>query len=73
MDKNNLILQEINLITLELEVDYPEIYKFIDEDILTLPFSEHPKITNEILEEYLDNLYHLLKAYKKTHFLKGIA
>lgn len=71
MDTFNKVLQEINLITMELESKYPEIYKFIDEDTLTLPFREHPKITIDILLEYLDNLRQLLQSYKKTHFLNG--
>ena len=73
MESTNQILQEINVITLEIESDYPEIYKFLDEDFLTLPSWEHPNINFEILKEYLDTLSQLLKGYRKTHFINAVA
>ena len=71
MKKITRILQEITKVTTEMETSYPEIYKFLDEDISTLPFREHPKINFEILKEYLDSLNQLLQHYKKTHLING--
>ena len=67
MKRISNLLNEINLITLEIETKYPEIYKFIEEDTLTLPFREHQPINAEILFDYLESLKELLSHHKKTH------
>lgn len=67
MERMSKILNEITLITLEIETKYPEIYKFLEEDTLTLPFKEHPQINAEILFDYLESLKQLLSHYKETH------
>lgn len=69
MERFNRLLNEITLITLEIETKYPEIYKFLDEDTLTLPFKEHPKINSEVLYDYLESLKQLLAHHKETHIL----
>ncbi|WP_034920751.1 hypothetical protein [Gillisia sp. CAL575] len=69
MESITRLLNQINIITLEIETKYPEIYKFLDEDTLTLPFREHPKINAEILFDYLQSLKQLLSHHKETHLL----
>ena len=69
MESITRLLNQINFITLEIETKYPEIYKFLDEDTLTLPFREHPKINAEILLDYLQSLKQLLSHHKETHLL----
>ncbi|RKS50540.1 hypothetical protein BC962_2311 [Gillisia mitskevichiae] len=63
------LLNEITLKTLEIETKFPEIYKFLDEDTLTLPFREHPKINFEVLLDYLETLKQLLSHHKETHLI----
>ncbi len=67
MDPKTRILNEITSITLEIETKYPEIYKFLEEDTLTLPFKKHPNINAEVLLEYLESLKQLLAHHKETH------
>jgi len=69
MEQITRILNEITTITLEIETKYPEIYKFLDEDTITLPFREHPKITSEVLLNYLESLKQLLWHHKETHLI----
>ena len=58
-----------SITTLEIETKYPEIYKFLDEDTLTLPFRRHPKINAEVLMDYLQSLKQLLSHHKETHII----
>jgi hypothetical protein len=69
MESIKRLLNEITLVTLEIETKYPEIYKFLDEDTLTLPFREHPKINSEVLHDYLESLKQLLSHHKETHLI----
>ncbi len=69
MERITKILNEITLITLEIETKYPEIYKFLEEDTLTLPFKEHPSINSEVLFDYLESLKQLLSHHKETHLI----
>jgi hypothetical protein len=69
MERISNILNEITLITLEIETKFPEIYKFLEEDTLTLPFREHPQINAEILFDYLESLNQILLRYKETHVI----
>ncbi len=69
MEKITKILNEITLITLEIETKYPEIYKFLEEDTLTLPFRKHITINYEVLYDYLESLKQLLSHHKETHLL----
>jgi len=69
MEHITTLLNEITLITLEIETKYPEIYKFLEEDTLTLPFKEHPKINSDVLIDYLESLNQLLSHHKETHLI----
>ena len=69
MESIKRLLNEITLVTLEIETKYPEIYKFLDEDTLTLPFREHPRINSEVLYDYLESLKQLLCHHKETHLI----
>ncbi len=71
MERITTLLNEITSITLEIETIYPEIYKFLEEDTLTLPFMEHPTINSEILFDYLESLKQLLLHHKETHLIYG--
>jgi hypothetical protein len=45
------ILTEITQLTNNIETNYPELYRFIDENPMTIPSSNHPQITKEIMED----------------------
>lgn len=61
------ILKEITDLTFKIESEYPELYKFLDENPITIPAFEHPDIDKKIMKEYLDDLKQLLEQYIKTH------
>ncbi len=67
MDKAQSISLEITELTNKIETDYPEIYKFLDEDPMTIPNTAHPDIDEKALQAYLDDLKELVKQYLKTH------
>ena len=61
------ILKQITNLTLKIEVEYPELYCFLNEDILTIPSKNHPKINIKVMQNYLETLQQMLKEYIKTH------
>ena len=67
MAKLDKLIAEITGLTLELETSYPSIYRFLEEQEVTLPRFEHPEMTEKIFTEYLENLKQLLFRYKQSH------
>ena len=66
---NNLknLMTEITRITTEIETEHPELYRFLDENPMTLPATGHPEINKEVLEEYLQSLRQELRHYLEAH------
>ena len=54
-------MTEITQLTSNIETNYPEIYRLLDENTLTIPADGHPTIDNKVLESYLQTLKELLK------------
>ncbi|MFD1553364.1 hypothetical protein DNU06_06780 [Putridiphycobacter roseus] len=67
MNKLNKILTEVSQLTLNIESNYPELYRFIDENPMTIPTSSHPDIDKEAMEDYLKSLKSILKHHIETH------
>ncbi|WP_338732293.1 hypothetical protein [Mangrovimonas cancribranchiae] len=61
------LLQEISTLTRDIESNYPELYKYLDENPITIPNMEHPNIDNKALEDYLSSLKALVKKYQEEH------
>ena len=61
------ILQEIVQLTTNIETNYPELYRSLDENPMTLPVSKHPHMDEEVMQEYLESLKQLLKHHLETH------
>ncbi|MGM5469128.1 hypothetical protein ACS386_02525 [Flavobacteriaceae bacterium LMO-SS05] len=66
------LLTELLQIIKEIEANYPELYQYLDENPMTIPNVQHPKIGDEELEHYLESLRDLLDKRKnsmkqKTH------
>ena len=61
------LLSEIMLLTNEIETEYPELYRFLDENPMTIPSDSHTNINKSILKEYLDSLKQLLENYLESH------
>lgn len=61
------LMVEITQLTLKMETDYPELYKFLDENPMTIPSEKHPAIDKEALVSYLETLRQLLKNHIQSH------
>ncbi|WP_188461660.1 hypothetical protein [Bizionia arctica] len=61
------LLSEISTLIRDIETNYPEVYKYLDENPDTIPNMDHPEISTEDLEIYLATLKDLVLKYKKNH------
>lgn len=59
----NHILNKITELTLNIETNYPELYRTLDENPMTLPETSHPHIDKNVLQNYLDSLTQLLEHH----------
>lgn len=67
MKNTQKIVAEISELTKTIETNYPEIYKFLDENPMTIPSENHPNIDENVLQEYLESLKQFLKHHIDTH------
>ncbi|RNL85375.1 hypothetical protein ED312_12605 [Sinomicrobium pectinilyticum] len=58
---------EIYALLTKIEEEYPELYRLLDENPITIPYIEHPQINDETFSRYLDDLKHLLHHYEQSH------
>ena len=65
------ILTEISALTLNIETNYPELYRSLDENPMTLPVSQHPHLDKVVIEEYLTGLKELLEHYVEEENIKN--
>ena len=65
-DLRNVIV-EIEKLTTNLETNYPELYRSLDENPMTIPAENHPNVDKEAMFEYLESLKQLLKHHLETH------
>jgi len=61
------ILDEISKLTTVIETNYPELYRILDENPMTLPVSKHPHMDKKVMQEYLESLKGLLEHHLETH------
>lgn len=61
------LLIEITQLTTNIETNYPELYRSLDENSLTIPTTDHPHIDIQVMENYLESLKQLLKHHLETH------
>ncbi|NRR92099.1 hypothetical protein HSX10_11025 [Winogradskyella undariae] len=64
------ILIEITELTSNIETKYPELYRSLDENPITIPTSQHPHMDKVIMEEYLESLKIVLKNYLKEEKIR---
>lgn len=62
-DLNKAILK----ITMKIRNDYPELSKYLNEMVVTIPDVATPEMTNKILLDYYNSLDSMLKEYNATH------
>ncbi len=71
MNISKSLITEITELTTKIETKYPELYKFIEEQPITIPSSDHPKTDEKNLLDYLDSLKQLLQHHLETHNSKN--
>ncbi len=47
------VVTEIEKLTTNIETNYPELYRYLDENPMTIPAKKHRHIDKEAMEEYL--------------------
>ncbi|WP_291968055.1 hypothetical protein [Maribacter sp.] len=67
MKQLHKILNEITALTTDIETNYPELYRSLDENPMTLPVSQHPHLDKEVMQEYLESLKQMLHHYLVEH------
>lgn len=67
MKKMRSLMNEITQLTLEIETNYPELYKYLEENPLTIPATKSPTVDHKVMSDYLESLKELLKHHLETH------
>lgn len=67
MKNKTILIREINDLLTEMATEYPEIYKFLDEDTTNLYSLDHPVVDNKVLLDYRNNLKELIEKHKESH------
>lgn len=67
MTNSMSIVTKITQLTSNIETNYPELYRILDENPLTLPNQSHPNLDLNTLTVYLESLKQLLKHHLETH------
>ncbi|SFW23977.1 hypothetical protein [Cellulophaga fucicola] len=57
------ILKEITDLTTEIETNYPELYRNLDENPITLKEAHSSHLNKKALQDYLEGLKELLKHH----------
>lgn len=63
MKKLQQLTKEISDLTLKIEQEYPELYRYLDENPMTIPCCDHPEVNTKNFSDYLDSLRSLLKTH----------
>ncbi len=67
MNESTSLLRQITELTSTIETQYPELYRFLEEEPLTLPTEAHPEMDKKALQDYLESLQQLLTHHLQTH------
>ena len=73
MQRLQVILQEITQLTSNMETNYPEIYRYLDEDPLTISTIEGDRPDLAVFEQYLNTLKTKLKTYLTAKHSRSIS
>ncbi|MFN3969011.1 hypothetical protein [Flavobacterium sp.] len=63
----NQLMQDIIRITTEIETNYPELYKYLNETPLSLSETASKKVHTTELKQYLETLKSQLLHHIETH------
>lgn len=63
----NKLMKEITMLTTNIETNYPELYRYIDENPITIASSDDPEVDMKAMKEYLESLKDQLKSLIESH------
>ncbi|EDM45164.1 hypothetical protein SCB49_03549 [unidentified eubacterium SCB49] len=66
MKDKQTLLTEISQLTTNIKANYPELYRSLDENPMTLTTSKEPNADKLAMQEYLESLKQLLKHHIDT-------
>ncbi len=66
MDGLKNIQKEITQLIYTIESKYPELYRFLDEEPITIPNMANPEIDSKIMQDYLEGLKQIFEHYKEA-------
>ncbi len=61
------IMREINELTLRIEFKFPELYRYLDENPITLQKTNSIEMEPKVLSDYLQSLKELISRYQQSH------
>ncbi|MCB0793346.1 MAG: hypothetical protein KDB88_01295 [Flavobacteriales bacterium] len=61
------LLRHITQLTTRIATEHPELYKYLEENPLTLPTQAKPEVDIPALRSYLVSLRRLLSDHLRTH------
>ncbi len=64
------LLREILQLTTNIENNFPELYRKLNENPITITSKSSPKIDKKILQDYLESLKKLLRDQLEEHRMK---
>lgn len=67
MKNSSQILAEISEITRDIQENYPELQKYLDETRITLPKPYNDESMQKDLKDYLNGLKNMVNKYKEGH------
>lgn len=67
MNELKKILAQITQLTTTIQTNYPELYRTLNENPLTIPSEDHPDINIDSMNSYLESLKELLRHHIETH------
>ncbi|MEZ7504818.1 DinB family protein [Flavobacterium sp. Arc2] len=65
------LLDEVTRLTSNINTNYPDLYKFLSENPITIPSYVDPQITKQVMTDYLDSLKNLLHNHIESHKKKN--
>lgn len=66
MEDTQVLFNKILSLTSSIETNYPELYRFLDENPITIPSFAHPTLDKDTLNSYLEDLTQLLNHHLLT-------
>lgn len=67
MNVENDLNEAILKITMKIRKDYPELSKYLNEMVITIPDVATPEMTTKVMLDYYNSLDSMLKKYDATH------